>query len=563
MLSLFLAPAKALIFSANKKIKEIYTMKKGLYLKSGIMGVATVILAACSSTPNSISIAPNQNQCAQTNMYGNNTIPPSIIANNPANAPYCMSVSIQNNNSGLNANNIQIVNSGLVMSYTVGSTTYSSQMYDSAAAGITISGANQILGNIEVFDPQNCLTNSGANVVTINADGGTCTFYMQILGESNPVGVYGTSLSYNYTNGNQNYNITTNINQRVNLYAGGSNGLFVDSSGNWISGSTLPIPINVSTAVTGLARDIYGNIYLSTAQLVYQFNGISNTQLGNTIPGIQINGITTDLNGSVYIATNQGVFKYGNTESNAAAWVPFDDLSTPSKFGESTNIINIKGYENFESNNAIYATTENVAYLCNTVSDLNGYLGCHWTLLETGDIPESFVQNGLALDVYNNLYSANGNSVNWYSPSTGWQPIPYFADNTTGTLSAVYWTQFNDSQYLYVGENSTLNPNESAVYLCNPSPINCSGLQSQNGNPILGNVYAVAADGANNVDAVGNNLNSLDFISTPNEFGAYLDATGSNPLPATVWAPITNESPPVITGGALTVIKISSMLTSY
>lgn len=537
-------------------------MKKALSLKYSLLALSVSVITACSSTPNSVSISPNQNQCVQTNMYNSSVTPPTIIANNPQNAPYCMSVTLQNNNSGLNANNIQITGSGLIMSYTVGSNSYSSQIYDPTAAGITISGANQILGNIEVFDPNNCLTTSGANVITLNSGGGQCSFYMQILNESNPVGVYGTNLNYNYTNGNQNYNITANVNQRVNLYAGGSTGLYIDNTGSWISGATLPVPISIPTAITSLARDLFGNIYIATAQIVYLFNGIATSQLGNTIPGVQINGITTDLNGDVYIATNQGIFKYDTIESSPT-WVPYNDLSSPSKFGVSSNIISIKSYENYESTDVIYATTESSAYICNTQDDLNNFLGCHWAELNTGTPPDTFLQNGLAVDYYNNLYTANGTSVNWYSAGSGWQPIPYFESGTTGILSTVFWAQFNNIQYLYVGEHDAINPNESTVYVCDPSPIGCMPLQSQNGNSLTGNVYAVAADGANNVSAVGNGINSLDFPTQANVFGAYLDAPGSSSVATTTWGVIANESPPVITGGVLTVLKISSMLTSY
>lgn len=531
----------------------------GLHLSFIILAISIV---SCSNTPNSITINPDQNSCVQSNMYSSLVTPSPLIANNPQNAPYCMSVTIQNNNSGLNANNIQITNGGLSMTYSVGSTNYSSQMYDPVAAGISIPGANQVLGNIEVFDPENCLTNSGANVDTINANGQSCTFYMQILSESDPVGAYPINLTYNYTNGNNNYSISTNIYQRVNLFAGGSTGLYLENSGTWISGGSLHVPIQIPTAVTSLARDIYGNIYISTSNLVYRFNGVSTTQVANAIPGIQINGITTDLKGSAYIATNQGIWKYSNTESNAM-WLPYDDLSPAHNIGPDTNVVAIKSYENFESTNVIYATTESQAFVCNTQSDLNNLNGCHWSLLTGGSSPNIFLTNALVVDFYNNLYTANESSVNTYV--TSWQNLSFFNQpgKTTGIISTVFWLLFNNTQYLYVGENNALFKAESAVYLCNPSPINCGPIQSVNGNPLIGNVYAVAADGANNLYAVGNGLNSADFESASNAFGAFLNIPESGFTSSTVWTPISNGSPPVISGGALTVLKISSMLTSY
>ncbi|MCE3268259.1 MAG: hypothetical protein K0R49_511 [Burkholderiales bacterium] len=525
---------------------------------------AATFLAGCSNTPNSVTISPNQNQCVQANMYSSTVTPSPLIMDNPQTAPYCMSVTIKNNNSGLNANNVQVTSQGLTMGYTVGSTTYSSQMYDPVAAGVNIGTANQILGNIAVFDPLNCLTSSGANVTTLNSGGYSCTFYMQILTESNPVGVYGTTLNYNYTNGNQNYTISTSVNQRVNLLAGGTSGLFVNNTGAWTAAASIP-PLSAlpASAVTGLARDLFGNIYISTSQFVYLFNGMSTTQVANAIPGIQINGITTDLNSSVYIASNQGIYKY-NPDESSGLWTPYNDLSTPSQILSNTNIVNIKGYENYESTNILYATTESQAYFCSTQADLNGMLGCHWTLLNNGNSPSKFLPNAVAVDTYNNLYTANSNSVNTYSNL--WETINYFlqpASPATGIISTVFWTLFNNSQYLYVGENSTLNPAESAVYLCNPSPAGCGPIQSVNGNSLTGNVYAIAADGNNNVYAVGNAINSNDFLSSPNVFGAFINAPQSGFVAESAWTPISNGSPPVISGGSLTVLKVSSMLTSY
>ncbi|MCC2624960.1 MAG: hypothetical protein K0R14_833 [Burkholderiales bacterium] len=539
---------------------------KQIYGLNGLLGILVIVFAititSCSNTPNSVTIGPNQNQCVQPEMYKSGTTLSPIIIGNPDTAPYCMSVTIQNNNSGLNANNIQTTSSGLTMSYTVESTTYSSQMYDPAAAGITINNANQTLGNVEVFDPNNCLTTSGANVVTINSGGMSCTFYMQILAESNPVGIYGTNLNYNYTNGNQNYSVSTNVNQRVNLYAGGTAGLFVDETGAWLPGSSLQGLNSITGTVTGLARDLYGNIYISTAQLVYLYNGMSTTQVANAIPGVQINGITTDLNASVYIATNQGIYKF-NPDESSTVWTPYNDLSTPSQITATTNVVSIKGYENFESVNVIYATTESQAYVCNTQSDLNGSLGCHWTLLNNGVSPNIFSPNALAVDYYNNLYTANESSVNTYT--TLWQNIGYFLQpgTTTGTLSSIYWTLFSNTQILYVGEHNTLSSTENTVYLCNPSPSGCGPVQSSNNNSLTGNVFAVVSDGANNLYAVGNGLNSADFATTPNVFGAFLTVPSSGFVASTPWTPISNGSPAVISGGSLTILKVSSMLTSY
>ncbi len=48
--------------------------------------ILAVLVISCSSTPNNITISPNQNQCVQSNMYSSSVTPLALIANNPQNA---------------------------------------------------------------------------------------------------------------------------------------------------------------------------------------------------------------------------------------------------------------------------------------------------------------------------------------------------------------------------------------------------------------------------------------------------------------------------------------------
>ncbi|MFN7094656.1 MAG: hypothetical protein ACK4M7_04755, partial [Burkholderiales bacterium] len=168
----------------------------------------TVTVAACSNTQNEITMTVVQGACVQASMYASSVTPPSVIVKNPTTAPYCASVTIRNNNSGKNANNIQVINSGsyngLAGRFTVGTKSYSATLYDPIAAGVPISGSQNI-GNVMLYDPYNCATTQGANVRTLTQGGGNCTFYLQLAGESFPAGVYPINLTYNYTNWNQNY----------------------------------------------------------------------------------------------------------------------------------------------------------------------------------------------------------------------------------------------------------------------------------------------------------------------------------------------------------------------
>lgn len=540
--------------------------------------IAILAITGCSSGNNAVSMTPTQGQCVQSNMYSSSVTPPVNIANNPIASPYCMAVQIQNNNSGNNANNIQIATTGqtngtgLVMSYNVGATSYSAQMADSNAAGIAI--GSQTLGNISVYDPYNCLTTQGSNVITLNAGGDSCTFYLQLAGESYPVGVYGISLNYNYTNGNSNYNVTTNINQRVNLYAGSSTGnLYVNNSGTWQTGASLPVPIATTdnAAITGLASDAFGNLYISTTQDIYEFNGISVTQL-NALPSItRINGITTDINSYLYAATNNGVYKYNTTES-VPNWRPFFGI-TESTINVGSQVIAIKSYPNPSGTDIIYATTESAAYLCENPSGI--FDVCDWSTITSGaSTPTAFTNgtSGLSIDNAGNLYTANITSANSYTSNPGWQSFSYFtesigAGDLTGVIDAIQWTTVNNQQYLYVGEYGAESATESALYVCTPvtpgSSTGCTPLVSESGNSLTGNVYAVTTDGANNVYAVGNTLNSVDYSSTEsNTYGASLIAPiSSTGVGSSLWMPILTNS--TISGGNLSVLSVSSMLTTY
>lgn len=534
--------------------------------------IAVLAISGCSSGTNSVGLTPTQGQCVQASMYS--VTPPAILESNPIAAPYCMAVTIQNNNSGKDANNIQITSSsqtngtGLVMSYTVGTTSYSAQMGDSVAAQLSI--GTQTLGNVSVYDPYNCLTTQGANVITLNSGGGNCTFYLQLTGEANPVGVYGINLNYNYTNGNSNYNATANVNQRVNLYAGSSTGnLYVDNNGSWTNGNQLPVPIATTdnAAITGLASDAFGNVYIATLQDVYVFNGITVTQL-NLLPSVtRINGITTDVNGFLYAATNNGVYKYNTTES-IPSWGSFFDIFE-SSITINTQVTAIKSYPHSGGTDIIYATTESAAYSCNTPTGLFG--GCAWALVSSGSTtPNTFTgTNGISVDISGNLYAANGTSVNSYITPPGWQPFAYFNEssaNLTGVIDAIYWSISSNIQYLYVGEFSAESATESSIYVCTPvtpgSSSNCTTLLGNSGNSLTGNIYGIITDGSNNVYAVGNTLNSTDFSATyPNQYGASLVApisesgTGSS-----AWTPIQSTA---ISGGNLSVLNVSSMLTTY
>jgi hypothetical protein len=485
----------------------------------------------------------------QPSQYASGITPPSSIESNPTNAPYCMAVTIQNNNTGVNANNIQIIQTGMTLSYNVGANSYSGTLYDPTAATVTISGSTQNVGNVMIYDPTNCATTQGSNVVTLGLGGGSCTFYLQLTGESFPVGVYGMTLTYNYTNGNQNYAVSTNINQRVNLYAGGNSGLYLDSSGQWQAGPTFPTS-NVS--VSSLARDLYGNIYVvGNGYSIYQYNGSTVNQLGTALSDL-VNGITTDNYGNLYAATSNGIYEY-NFES--ALWVEFNGT-------QGLNFNGINSYQYATSNssgggNILYATTANSVYQCNVSGP--SLPSCTWNQVTTTGTPTSFNDDALAVDVYGNLYTGNESSLNVFA-SNQWNNST-INPTITGQVMGIFWASFSPNAYLYFGEINGAN-GESSAYGCNLANLtspSCTPLLSTAGNSLTGNINAVSVDLGNNFYAVGGNLNSTDFIESGESgpfAGAYITESG---ITATgVWTPITGT----INLGLQTMV-ISSMMTAY
>ncbi len=158
--------------------KNFQTLIKTFKLTELTLIAMPIIICACSSTPNSVSMSATTGTCVQDSQYNS---PPSTIKANPNSAPYCLAVTITNNNNGSNANSVQVGGGGFTLAYTVGNQAFSSAMYVPVVAGVTIKGSVQTLGNISLYDPQNCATTQAMNVRTINYGGGQCTFYLQTI----------------------------------------------------------------------------------------------------------------------------------------------------------------------------------------------------------------------------------------------------------------------------------------------------------------------------------------------------------------------------------------------
>ena len=532
-----------------------------------------LFMVACSNTPNNVSISLNQGQCASPSQYSQSQLSSlettyesyyNLLINNPTTTtPYCTSVTVQNFNSGLNANSIQITSNGLQVSTILPgttSTTYAT-LYDSTASGISsISGFSQNINNLVLFDPSNCVTTTGASVQTLSAGGGSCTFYLEILAESSPVGVYPYYITYNYTNGNQNYTANATINQRVYLYGGdnSSYGLYyvgndVVSTGDnesttatWQKLSDIP-----SNKVTYVTANDYGTIYFAADSGVYSYNGITVSQVGLSLPAT-VNSIAFDSANNIYAAVDKAMWVY-NIESSISSWQQLTD--TNDIISSTGVIIGLKGF-----NNIIFAISDSKLFRCDvngTTSESCKYAG------DDSTSPSIFFNNAIDVDslsgnVYTGDYYNSGSTLGlskFYGD--GWRNLissPTIESNVGSTSTTIGGVKYAGTT-VYFGV-VVLN-GESSVYNCSYS---CAPKVSSDQAPITGNANTLTTDGSGNLYVAGSGLNSTDY-------GTYALTTGAFLLFGTYAATSSGQWQTILSPTAypenISSVTVASMLTSY
>ena len=541
-------------------------------------GVLVVgVLGACSPTPNNVTLTLTPSSCVTGAYPGYEAVATSysnafpLNATMPANAPYCMAVTLTNNNTGTNANNVQVFQGGLQLTYNVAGTAYSGYMIDFNASGIPQSTYSytpyQQLGNIALFDPSNCVTTIGSHVNTLSQGGGQCTFYLGMVGESLPVGTYPLQLQVNYTNGNDSYFVNAAFNQRVNLYAGGD---FTapSSVGNYLAlynGESANIAESTPVAFPGqaiklLTRDAYGDIFAYDGVSVYVFNGGSSwASIG--LPGgsgVQINALSSDNLGNVFAATTAGVWTY-SLSSSTPAWSNVAGAAGSGSFAavQSTPVSGSSSNTLFATDNS-YSSSPAALLFCSWATGAT----CAWSsIFESANT--FFNSQALAVESATLQY--------WASESSVWQ-------NNNGTSSVMLNESTVDNQagpigidpigLMYVSFNNSIN------HLLTPSVFSNSiaaggtltPLTSSSGQALLGAANGVAVQSISyngsslaSVVAYGNNLfTSADFSGASSLAYVLLGYSAATPVASTYWTPITG-----ISGGAVNSVAFGSVLTTY
>lgn len=537
-----------------------------LFLGLVIVGV----LGACSPTPNNVTLTLTPSSCVTGTYPGYEANPTSyssgypLNATMPASSPYCMAVTLTNNNSGTNANNIQVFQGGLQLSYTVAGVSYIANLIDFNASGIPQSTYTyapvQQLGNVALFDPRNCVTTIGSHVNTLSQGGGQCTFYLGMVGESLPVGTYPLQLQVNYTNGNDSYLVTAAFNQRVNLYAGGD----FTAPGNYLAlynGIGTNVAESTPVAFPGqaiklLTRDAYGDIFAYDGLNVYVFNGGSSwANIGLPSGVTAINALSSDTLGDVFAATDAGVWTY-SLSSSTPTWSNVAGASASGSFAavQSTPVSG-------SSSNTLFATN-------NSWSTNPALLACSWATGATcawSSIFESvntFNSQALAVESATLQYWASGSTV-WQNKN-GESSVMLnesTVDNQAGPISidpiGLMYVSFNNSI------NNLLTPsvfsNSSATGTLTP-------LTSLSGQALLGAANGVAVQSISyngsslaSVAAYGNNLfTSADFSGVSSLAYVLLGySSATTPVASSNWTPISGIS------GSINSVAFASALTTY
>ncbi|MBY0379050.1 MAG: hypothetical protein K2P99_01475, partial [Burkholderiales bacterium] len=359
--------------------------------------------------------------------------------------------------------------------------------------------------------------------------GGTCTLYLQIASESYAVGSYPINLTYNYTNSNANYSISTTVYQHVDLYAGGRTGVYV-FNGESFESALLQNSSNVNVMV----HDNYGNLYFNSESFVYEYNGRITKRLGIMQPPNTINSLTIDNNSNVIAGTSAGVY-YCNLNESSCSLLNDNKGIIPS----SSNILGVAYAVN--TSNILYITESTNAYSCIESGTYDApTMNCK--KLITGSNPQYYTNS---LSAYNGvLYAGVGTSFESYG--TLWNP--YSVTPTIIAPAYISSVQVNSYGALF-GVNRPSIYNESSIYFCMASGTECVAESSGAGRYITGNINATTMDGAGYIYGVGSNINSGDFSVVKNAYGFFESQT-----PTTNWQPI------VATESLAALVTLSSLV---
>lgn len=441
-------------------------------------------------------------------------------ADGTSGAPYCMAVTIQNNAGGqnwINSSNLPIQSLNLSVTSQANNVNYPS-----------VQGS--------AWDPQNCL---GSTI----SPGNTCTFYLQLTGESVPVGQkQAINLTASYTidsnlfgNSSQTASTSTTLYQRPSLIVSSNYGSGINYSESGIS-SVYAAESGTYSAVQSNANDnYYGFLYLATGNglflsgnqsyaynMIESITGVNNILIsGNmaypisnslsyiysssfkplagtywsnyapTATGVAANTAITAL-GKIFVNTTNNVFLCNSLSSNPSG-CNNEGISPPGQ-------INILGYAPLGISNTSAPLTGLVVGTTSGLYVESGSLGISTNLWSPVYLDVNATQplttsvTKIVADNNQNLYIADTNntlyemSINKGNYATNLTTIP----TSYGQIRAMVYD--NAGQVLYVG---TTGGNIFGCFASNGG-FNC-------GTPVATNIFADNLFGLNIVSTISQN----------------------------------------------------------
>lgn len=373
------------------------------YKQLALFGLG-MIVSGCGVS-NNLSVSTTNGRCA----------------NGQTGAPYCLSVTIQNNGGGQNF--------------------ISSTNFPISNLSVALSGASNVISPAtnKSMDPSGCTSNN------LNP-GSSCTFYLQLSGQDYPVeSLENITVTMNYTIQNtlfggstNNYSTSFGIQQATNLYIPQTTAYMYTLNGSGFN----PIGIIESeNFANSIATDTstYGFVYLAGNLGIYQYGGIeSSTSSISPSPLTGANNLFTS-SGNLYatgLNSATGVWKYS---LSGESFTGTPQYSANSVFSANVNTLS--------PSSIIYLALNNSGsiYAC---SNSNGSSNC---IPEGKNVPSSpvtsigFLQSLTA--PYTGLFVGTPNGV-------------YLESGTIGTTTATWVSESTISAYV----NALTNDDDNNLY---------------------------------------------------------------------------------------------------
>lgn len=472
---------------------------------------ALVVLLISCGVNNNLTVVTTNGACPSSLESG------SVSLGNAA--PYCMSVTVQNNNGGQNWIN--------------------SSNYPISSLAIAVSGATNIQSpaTTSTMDPNNC-TGSTINL------GNSCTFYLKLSGEAYPVTSTETAtvtLTYNVNNqlfgSGTSYSTQFNVYEQTNIYAFESSSTSNGSAYLWQynSGGLSNIGLIESgdqPMTSAIDNNNLGLAYLGGTLGIYAY-GNSTTSSSISKGGITSGASNLIANASSLFAsgvgTNTGVWEYSLNSNTWAGTSPA--FTSGITFASNINAISGSTVLYFANGSAVYACNIPNVTTCQLEASGGGLAG-NLAALDFLTL-NSTNYTGLFAGTASGIFAESGISS---SPSNSWTPVTTTGSGTVPNITAMAGS--STINQLYIGDSSG---NIWVVNATAPTTVAQFSVGSGVGSPVAGMV--VDNNGSALYFTAGNTLysctlggatcspTSLGAIGTYPVFGLNLGSTLTNSQP--------------------------------